>query len=141
MRLPRLPLKGEVNTPFVVATWNVGGLSAANALEMLQAIGGNKAVSSVQVFLFQEIVPDAGKFFAHNREWKLAFGKQEGEWRGEGWPSAGTQQHTPIHKSWPGGWRWCFAPRRGRKWGALSAHVPHHATTARTEALLSEWGG
>ena len=74
----------------------MGGLSAANALEMLQAIGGIKALSSVQVFLFQEIVTDAGKFFSHNREWKLAFGKQEGEWRGEG---VGFRRHAATHSN------------------------------------------
>ena len=28
----------------------------------------------------------------------------------------------------------------GHKCGALSAHVPHHATTAHTETLLAQWG-
>ena len=123
-----------------MATWNVGGLSAANALEMLQAIGGNKALSSVQVFLFQEIVTEPGKYYAHNHVWKLAFGKQEGEWRGEG---VAFRKHTATHTNtqvMTGGVAIVLRSTLGHKWGALSAHVPHHATTAHTETLMAQWG-
>ncbi|CAE7939467.1 unnamed protein product [Symbiodinium sp. KB8] len=106
----------------------------------LRAIGGNKALSSVQVFLFQEIVTDVGKFFAHNSEWKLAFGKLEGEWRGEG---VAFRKHAATHTNtqvMAGGVALVLHTTLGQKWGAISAHVPHHATTGQTEALMSEWG-
>ena len=77
---------------------------------MLQAIGGNKVLSSVQVFLFQEIVTEAGKFFEHSKAWTLAFGKREGEWRGEGVAfrkQAATHSCTQVML---GGWRSCCTP-------------------------------
>ncbi|CAE7730219.1 unnamed protein product, partial [Symbiodinium sp. CCMP2456] len=133
------PLKGGKEAPLTVATWNVGGLSAANALEMLQALGGNNELSRVQVFLLQEIITDEGRFFAANRTWTLAFGKAEGEWRGEG-----VAWHTTLGKHagtlvMEGGVALTLTTAEGNKWGLLSAHVPHHATLARTETLMSGW--
>ncbi|CAE7637897.1 unnamed protein product [Symbiodinium sp. CCMP2592] len=136
----RPPPKGGKQKPFTVATWNVGGLTAANALEMLQTFGGNTALSSVAVVLLQEVITEAGRHFAASKAWKLVYGKMAGEWRGEGvafLAAIGTHTGTQVLRA---GVATTLLLPTGKKVGLLSAHMPHHATIPRAEAIMLEWG-
>ena len=131
-----------------MATWNVGGLTAANALEMLRTFGGNKVLSSVSVVLLQEVITnhyevitEVGRHFASDDAWTLVHGKMEGEWRGEGVAfrnNLGKHSRTRVMRA---GVATVLCITSGKKWGLLSAHVPHHATMAHTETLMAQWGG
>ncbi|CAE7200817.1 unnamed protein product [Symbiodinium sp. CCMP2592] len=134
--VPFRPPKGEQRRTFNVATWNVGGLSAANALEMLQAFGGNKALSSVAVVLFQEVITEAGRHFASNKSWVLVYGKLLGEWRGEGVAfraGIGTHTATQVLRA---GVATIITTLRGRS-GACSAHT---CPTTPAQAIMLQWG-
>ena len=140
LRFHSLPQKGPERRAFTVASWNLGGLSAANALEMLQTFGGNEVLASVSVVLLQKIITEAGRHFAANKTWTLLYGKTEGEWCGEGVAfCCGVGKHTRTQVM-PGGVAIVLVLPSGAKLGLLSAHMPHHATIARAEALMSQWG-
>ena len=59
-------------------------------------------------------------------------------WGGGGIPQA--HRHAYQHTSHAGGVAIVLHTTLGHKWGTISAHVPHHATTAHTEMLMAQWG-
>ena len=81
-----------------VASWNVGGLSAANALETLQALGGNKALSSVAVFLlYKKSLQKQANFLPSHTHGPSYMANPTGSGGGKGLPSHGhrhAHQHT-----------------------------------------------
>ena len=71
----------------------------------------------------------------------LAYGKKEGEWRGEGilyHTSLGLHHHTTIHRHAIS--TTIKSPRTGHKTRLVAAHLPHHATLDVALQLLEEWG-
>ena len=53
------------------------------------------------MLLLQEVITEPGVFFDERYDWVLAYGKKEGEWRGEGilyHTSLGLHRHTTIHR-------------------------------------------
>ena len=44
-----------------VASWNVGGLSAQQALELTHHFAGDEALESLQVLLLQEVITEEGR--------------------------------------------------------------------------------
>ena len=50
----------------------------------------------------------------------------------------GGQTHSHASHAW--GVATVLVLPSGAKLGLLSAHMPHHATIARAEALMSQWG-
>ena len=78
--------------------------------------------------------------FATSKAWTLVHGKLEGEWRGEGvafLTGIGKHSRTQVMRA---GVATVLHMGSGKKWGLLSAHVPHHATITHTEALMAQWG-
>ena len=71
----------------------------------------------------------------------LAYGKKEGEWRGEGilyHTSLGLHHHTTIHRHAIS--TTIKSPHTGHKTRLVAAHLPHHATLDVALQLLEEWG-
>ncbi|CAE7209228.1 kif1 [Symbiodinium sp. CCMP2456] len=77
-------------------SWNVGGQTAAKALEVLLALsrGGIHPFHQSLVVLFQEIICDEGKFHLELEELQLIFGKGPGEWRGNAVAHTSNLRHT-----------------------------------------------
>ena len=63
-------------------TWNVGGLTAQQVLELTHSFSGDPTMEALQVLLLQEIITDAGVFFIEGQGWVVVYGKNKGDWRG-----------------------------------------------------------
>ena len=118
------------------ATWNVGGLSADKMLEVLDAFGGSPELHDIHFVLLQEIITEPGLHHAESDSWQIVFGKMEGEFRGEGVAHTTTFSH---HRSrvLPGAVTTQL--RSNLACTVIAGHIPHHATIAQTEAMLSSW--
>ena len=95
------PLRGEPCPELGVASWNLGGLSGHHVLELTQGFAHDTVLRGIQMLLLQEVITEPGVFFDERYDWVLAYGKKEGEWRGEGilyHTSLGLHHHTTIHR-------------------------------------------
>ena len=122
------------------ATWNVGGLSADKMLEVLDAFGGSPELKDIQFVLLQEIITEPGLHHAESDSWQIVFGKMEGEFRGEGVAHTTTFSHHRS-KVLPGAVLTQLRSKQGNlACTTIAGHIPHHATIAQAEAILSGWG-
>ena len=120
-------------------SWNVGGLQAKSALEMILALrkGGIQPFTGpLLVVLLQEITCDPGKFHDALEDLRIVFGKGPEDWRGNAVVHSSDFAHTrgkilPCAVS-------CVLTSECLRIGAFSVHVPHHATLSVTEQLLQQ---
>ncbi|CAE7192827.1 unnamed protein product [Symbiodinium sp. CCMP2592] len=118
-----------------------GGLAGDKILELTRNFDDDPVVSRIHVLLLQEVVTDAGLYFAAKYDWVLVYGKKEGTWRGEGilyHSSRGLHHHSKVHTHALSTTIRC--PRTHSRCRFLAAHLPHHATVEEAVALLAEWG-
>ena len=125
---------------FDILTWNVGGLTAENALETLEGLQGDRQLEKVAVVFLQEIILRPGMLHRESDHWSLVASKQATEWRGVG----------VAHKKQLGGHRNSHAflaglsttlcLKGGTKLQCLTGHIPHHATIPETQHILAQWG-
>ncbi|CAE7205709.1 unnamed protein product [Symbiodinium sp. CCMP2592] len=133
-----VPLKGV--DCFHLATWNVGGLTADGTLDLLRTFGGAKHLCMLHVIMLQEIITNAGKFFKEKWGWKMVYGKQEGEFRGEAIAfRTEVASHTQSAVT-SGAVSTVLRLHTSEKWGLLSGHIPHHATIPEVDTMLHHWG-
>ncbi|CAE7361641.1 unnamed protein product [Symbiodinium sp. CCMP2592] len=132
--------RGEHSQPMRVATWNVGGLTAQHVLEATQHFSGDPDLELLRVLLLQEVVTEPGVFFAEQYGWTVAFGKNEGDWRGTGVAYKTSTAHHSNTQLLPVGIATTLTDTAGKRGVRfLSGHIPHHATIAQTEQYLGEW--
>ncbi|CAE7944187.1 unnamed protein product [Symbiodinium sp. KB8] len=119
-------------------SWNVGGLTASNALQVLENLRGKAYFDRIQLVMFQEIITNAGNKHAESDHWQIVYGKVEGEFRGEAIAHRSHHKHQQT-TILPGAilTTICTATTRLR---VLSGHIPHHATIPQTEDMLQQWG-
>ncbi|CAE7528629.1 unnamed protein product [Symbiodinium sp. CCMP2592] len=133
-----VPLKGV--DCFHLATWNVGGLTADGTLDLLRTFGGAKHLCMLHVIMLQEIITNAGKCFKEKWGWKMVYGKQEGEFRGEAIAfRTDVASHTQSTVT-SGAVSTVLRLHTSEKWGLLSGHIPHHATIPEVDTMLHHWG-
>ena len=118
----------------------MGGLSADKMLEVLDAFGGSPELHDIQFVLLQEIIREPGLHHAESDSWQIVFGKMKGEFRGEGVAHTTTFSHHRS-KVLPGAVTTQLRSKQGNlACTVIAGHIPHHATIAQTEAMLSGWG-
>ena len=121
-------------------TWNVGGVTAAKLLTTLADFAGSPELKNINVVLVQELITEPGLYHAETDDWQLVFGKMEGEFRGEGIAHRKAYTHHRS-KVLTGGVTTQLKHKPTRHTiNTLSGHIPHHATTPQTQAILMEWG-
>ena len=106
----------------------MGGLTAEGTLDLLRTFGGAKHLCMLHAIMLQEVITTAGKFFKEGKGWKLVYGKQDGEFRGEAIAfrtAIATRSQTTVTKH---AVSTILRMHTGERWGMLSGHVPHHAT-------------
>ncbi|CAE7500648.1 pol, partial [Symbiodinium sp. KB8] len=123
-----------------IASWNVGGLTAQQALELPSLFVGNRDLQGLTVLLLQEIICEVGTWFHEHEGWVIVYGKNEGDWRGtgiaykaEGHKHTNTRLLTVVIAA-------TISSDKGKQGiRYLSGHIPHHATVAQTEAIMHAW--
>ncbi|CAE7235511.1 unnamed protein product [Symbiodinium sp. CCMP2592] len=118
--------------------WNVGGLSAAKALEVILALRRQRIrpFCGTLVVFIQEIICDPGKQHLSLGELQAIFGKKAEEWRGNAILHTSNLRHSqgkllPCSIS-------CTLTSDELRLGAFSVHIPHHATLSTTEQILQQ---
>ncbi|CAE7319888.1 unnamed protein product [Symbiodinium sp. CCMP2456] len=123
-----------------VATWNVGGLTAQNALDLPKLFVGHSRLDAVHVLVLQEIICEAGIHFHEQNGWVLVHGKNEGDWRGTGVAYKSAEHGHTNTKLLPAGLATTLAAKGGKRGiRFLAGHIPHHSTIAQAEAIMSAW--
>ena len=69
---------------FDIISWNVGGLTAENALEVLESFRGDEQLQNIGVALLQEVILRPGILHRESDNWSMVASKQTTEWRGVG---------------------------------------------------------
>ena len=108
----------------------------------------------------QEVICEAGTHAESSKDWTIVTGKTATEWRGEG-IAYRHAQHSHAHVECTEGMiavvlrggdlsdlgteggetrRPIQTGQQVTAIGVVSAHLPHHATAAKTEQLLGRWG-
>ncbi|CAE7466882.1 TTLL6, partial [Symbiodinium microadriaticum] len=128
-------------SPFRVGTWNVGGLTAQNVLELTKSFAGDRDLETLQVLMMQEVIAEPGLQFLEDHGWTLVFGKNSRDWRGTAIAfRSSTAKHTNSTLL-PGGIATTLTQSTTRQQATryIAGHIPHHATIAQAEAMLGGW--
>ena len=130
--------RGSSSSPLHVLSWNVGGLTAAKALEVILALrrGRIHPFENTLVVLLQEVICDPGKFHSELGELQMLFGKGTEDWRGNAVVHTTNLRHS-RGKVLPSAIS-CVLTSEELRFGAVSLHIPHHATLSQTEQILQQ---
>ena len=113
-------------------------MTADSTLDLQHAFGGAKHLCMLHAVMLQEVIATSGKIFKERHGWKLVYGKQEGEFRGEAIAfrmNIATHTQTAVAN---GRISTVLRMHTGERWGMLSGHIPHHATIPEVDTLLQE---
>ena len=122
-------------------SWNVVGVTAKNMLDILEDFRGSRELSSTDAVLVQEIITEPGLFHDESEHWQIVYGKCDGEFRGEAIAHRAT--HFSHHQSQCilGAVATTIKLRQtSASFRTLAGHIPHHATIAAAEDMLTSWG-
>ena len=158
--LPAQPMKKRISADFSVFCWTPawassrsstrrgaevedarphlerGEFASAKALEMLLALrrGRIQPFTNSIVVLPQEIICNSGKAHTEVEDWQIFFGKRPEAWRGTAIVHPVNARHS-RGRILPGAVS-CTLTADTMRFGALSIHIPHHATLSQTEQIL-----
>ena len=122
-------------------SWNVGGVTARNMLDILEDFRGSAELSSTTVCLLQEIICERGLFHEESERWQIVFGKTEAEFRGEAIAHLSAPFSHHNSHCIPGAVATTLKLRQtSTTFRTLAGHIPHHATIPATEDMLLTWG-
>ena len=119
---------------FDIISWNVGGLTAENALDILESFRGGEQLQHIGVALLQEVILRSGVLHRESDNWSMVASKQTMGMEGSG---GGTQKESGL----TGGLTTTLLLKGGCKIRCLSGHIPHHATVPETSDILTGRGG
>ena len=123
-----------------IASWNVGGLTAQQALELPLHFVGNSDLHALSVLLLQEIICDEGTWFHEHEGWVIVYGKGNGDWRGTGIAYQAKERKHTNTKLLKVGIATTISSSKGKQGTRyLAGHIPHHATVAQTEEIMQSW--
>ena len=108
-------------------------------LEILDTFRGSQDLTTVQVILVQEIICEPGVHHAENDHWQLVYGKEPGEFRGEGIAHTVAYRHHHSTVVPAAAITQIRAKHSPLVFTTVSGHIPHHATISATETLLEGW--
>ena len=127
-------------SPFRVGTWNVGGLTAQNVLELTKSFAGDRDLEDLQVLMMQEVIAEPGLQFLEDRGWTLVFGKNSRDWRGTAIAFRSSAAKHTNSMLLPGGITTTLTTNTTRQATQyIAGHIPHHATLAQAEEMLGGW--
>ena len=123
-----------------MGTWNVGGLTAQNVLELTKSFAGDRDLEKLQVLMLQEVIVEPGVQFLEEQGWTMVCDKNLRDWRGTAIAFRSTAAKHTNSALLPGGIATTLTqanPKQSTRY--ISGHIPHHATIAQTETLLGGW--
>ncbi|OLP90095.1 Retrovirus-related Pol polyprotein from type-1 retrotransposable element R2 [Symbiodinium microadriaticum] len=122
-----------------VLTWNVGGLTPENALQLLGDLREERIHPFAEPFvaLLQEVIVDEGKLNFEKGDLQMIAGKRSGDWRGTAIVHTTHCEHSRTKLLMAG---LCCTLQCGKlRMVALTGHMPHHATIPEAAEILGTW--
>ena len=121
-------------------TWNVGGLTPENTLQLLGDLRKERIhpFSEPFVALLQEVIVDEGKLNFEKGNLQMIAGKQQHEWRGTAIVHTDDFQHSRTKLLAAG--ICCTLQSGDLRLAVLSGHMPHHATISQRRRKSSTRG-